>query len=67
MVVATALMSVNATWITAPGFMLPTAGLVSALFGVTSAFGLLSWVGYDACNLIFVIPFLVFGVGIDDM
>jgi predicted RND superfamily exporter protein len=37
------------------------------MFGVTSSFGLLSMVGYDGCNLIFVIPFLVIGIGIDDM
>lgn len=37
------------------------------MFGVTSSFGLLSMLGYDGCNLIFVIPFLVIGIGIDDM
>jgi len=67
MLAATFMMSLGSTWITAPGFLLPSTGLVSALFGVTSAFGFLSWFGYDGCSLIFVIPFLVFGVGIDDM
>lgn len=37
------------------------------MFGVTSSFGLMAWIGYDGCNLIFVIPFLVIGLGIDDM
>lgn len=67
MFVATLLMSLNTTCVTAPGILLPTAGIMSAMFGVSSAFGLLSFVGYPACNLVFVTPFLVFGVGIDDM
>ena len=40
---------------------------MSATFGVTSAFGLLSLLGYRGCNLMFVTPFLIFGIGIDDM
>lgn len=37
------------------------------MFGMTSAFGFMSLIGYDGCSLIFVIPFLVIGIGIDDM
>ena len=61
------LMSINTNWVTSPGALLPSAGIMSAVFGLTSAFGLLSYIGYDGCNLIFVIPFLVIGIGIDDM
>lgn len=42
-------------------------GILSAMFGVSSSFGLMSIIGFDGCNLIFVIPFLVIGIGIDDM
>ena len=64
---ATVLMSLGSTWVTSPGFLLPFAGIMAATFGITSGFGFLSFVGYPGCNLIFVTPFLVFGVGIDDM
>lgn len=66
-IIATILMSVDTNWVTAPGMLLPSAGIYSALFGITSSYGLLSWFGYEACNLVFMIPFLVIGVGIDDM
>jgi predicted RND superfamily exporter protein len=61
------LMSINSNWITSPGALLPSVGITSAVFGLTSAFGFLSYIGYNGCNLIFVIPFLVIGIGIDDM
>ena len=64
---ATILMSIDTNCITAPGMLLPTAGILSATFGITSAFGFLSYIGYKSCNLSFVAPFLVIGVGIDDM
>lgn len=67
MIFAILFMSFNTNWVTSPGFILPFAGIMSAMFGITSAFGFLSFVGYPACNLIFVIPFLVIGIGIDDM
>ena len=60
-------MSVNTNCLTSPGMLLPMSGIFSALFGITSSFGLLSFIGYPGCNLIFVIPFLVIGIGIDDM
>lgn len=64
---STLLMSLFTNIITSPGLTLPSAGLFSAVFGMTSAFGLLGYLGYEACALVFVVPFLVIGVGIDDM
>ena len=61
------LMSINTNWVTSPGLLLPSIGITSAMFGITSAFGFLSLIGYGGCNLIFVVPFLVVGIGIDDM
>ena len=61
------LMSINSTWVTSPGIMLPLSGILSALFGFLSSLGVLSMCGYPSCNLVFVTPFLVFGIGIDDM
>lgn len=67
MIFACLLMTITSNCITSPGLLLPMMGITSAMFGVTSAFGLMALVGYDGCNLIFVIPFLVIGIGIDDM
>lgn len=67
MLFSSILMSLNSNCITSPGVILPLSGISSAIFGMTSAFGLLSYLNYPGCNLIFVIPFLVFGIGIDDM
>ena len=64
---AIALMSFNTTWITSPGILLPMAGIMSALFGMLSGFGFLAMIGYKGCSLIFVIPYLLIGIGIDDM
>lgn len=66
-VLASILMSIGTDCISAPGMLLPTAGILSAGFGITSAFGFLSYIGYKSCNLSFVAPFLVIGVGVDDM
>lgn len=55
------LMSLKSNMITSPGIMLPLSGILSATFASTSSFGFLSYVGYPACNLIFVIPFLILG------
>ena len=67
MVFSSVLMSLGTDCVTSPGVALPMSGIASASFGMTSAFGLLAWCGYDACNLIGVVPFLVIGIGIDDM
>lgn len=67
MTFAAILMSINSNCITSPGYLLPLAGIASAMFGISSSFGLLALLGYPGCNLIFVIPFLVIGIGIDDM
>ena len=64
---ASILMSFNTNWITSPGFLLPFSGIMSAIFGLTSGFGFLAMIGYKGCSLIFVIPYLVLGIGIDDM
>ena len=61
------MMSFNTNCVTSPGVLLPISGIFSAMFAITSAFGLLSYLSYPGCNLIFVIPFLVIGIGIDDM
>lgn len=66
-IMASILMSLGTTCITSPGMILPMAGIYSALFGLSSAFGLLSLIGFKNCNLSFTAPFLVIGVGIDDM
>jgi hypothetical protein len=47
--------------ITSPGFILPTSGIFSTIFGISSSFGGLSLLNYSACNLIFIIPLLVLG------
>lgn len=60
-------MSMGSNLITSPSYVLPIAGVASAFFGITSSFGLCSYLNYPGCNLIFVIPFLVVGIGIDDM
>ena len=67
MIFAIILMSFNTTWITSPGVLLPMAGITSAMFGLTSGFGFLAMIGYKGCSLIYVIPYLVLGIGIDDM
>jgi hypothetical protein len=59
---ATIFMSINSNKITSPGLILPSAGIFSAMFGITSSIGTLSYFGYPACVLIFVIPFLVMGM-----
>jgi predicted RND superfamily exporter protein len=64
---AVLLMSLNTTCTTSPGVFVPLTGVFSAIFSLTSSFGLLGLLGYPACNLILVIPFLVLGIGIDDM
>jgi predicted RND superfamily exporter protein len=61
------LMSINSNCLTSPGFMLPMSGILCAVFGMTSSFGLLAYLNYPGCKLILVIPFLVIGIGIDDM
>jgi hypothetical protein len=58
---ATLFMSINTTLITSPGIMLPSAGIFSALFGISSSFGFLALCGFDACMLVYVLPFLVMG------
>jgi predicted RND superfamily exporter protein len=37
------------------------------LFGLLSGFGFLALCGVQGCSLIFVIPYLIIGIGIDDM
>lgn len=66
-VFATVLMSYKSNVVTSPGLILPFSGIMSAFFGLTSSIGLMSIIGYEGCSLIFVIPFLVLGIGIDDM
>jgi hypothetical protein len=58
---ATVFMSINTNRITSPGVVLPAAGIFSAIFGITSAFGFLALCGYDGCTFIYVLPFLVMG------
>ena len=58
---ATIFMSIGSNMVTSPGIILPAAGIFSALFGVSSSIGLLSFLRYNACSLIFTIPFLVLG------
>lgn len=52
MIFSTLLMSLRTDCITSPGYLLPMSGILSAVFGMTSAFGLLSFFNYPACNLI---------------
>ena len=61
-VFATILMSFKTNLITSPGFILPSAGILSAAFACTSSIGFMSLINYSACNLVFVIPFLVLGM-----
>ena len=61
------LMSACLNMDTSPGLVLPFTGLLSAVFGITSALGLLSMIGYAGCGFIVMVPFLVLGVGINDM
>ena len=55
------LMSACSTMVTSPGFILPFSGVLSAVFGLTSAIGLLSLIGYAGCGFIVMVPFLVLG------
>jgi hypothetical protein len=50
------LMSINSNCITSPGVMLPMSGILSAVFGMTSSFGLMALLNYSGCKLIMVIP-----------
>ena len=50
------LMSIKSNCLTSPGYMLPLSGILSAVFGMSSAFGLLSLVGYHGCKLVLVVP-----------
>ncbi len=52
MIFSTLLMSLKTDCITSPGYLLPLSGILSAMFGMSSAFGLLSFFNYPACNLI---------------
>ena len=61
MVFAIIFMSLGSNIITSPGILLPSVGIFSAFFGVTSSYGLLSFLGYPSCSLIAIIPFLVLG------
>ena len=61
MMFATIFMSIKSNCITSPGLILPTAGILSAMFGFLSSYGFLSYVGYSACNLVMVVPFLIIG------
>lgn len=55
------LMSFGTNIITSPGFILPFSGVLSAVFGLTSAVGFLSIIGYASCGFIVAVPFLVLG------
>ena len=59
---ATILMSLDSNMLAPPWIISPMAGILSAFFGVSSSFGLLSLLEYPACNLVGVIPFLVLGM-----
>jgi hypothetical protein len=61
MIFAIIFMPIGCNMVTSPGFILPTTGIFSTLFGISSSFGGLSLLGYSACNLIFIIPLLVLG------
>jgi patched domain-containing protein len=61
------LMSFGSNCITTPGIILPLAGILSAGYGLVSAVGLLSLFGFKCANIIIVVPFLILGIGIDDM
>jgi hypothetical protein len=50
------LMSINSNCITSPGVLLPMSGILSAVFGMTSSFGLMALLNYPGCKLILVIP-----------
>ena len=54
-------MSFGSNKITSPGMILPAAGIFSAVLGVSSSTGFLSFIGFPACSLIAPIPFLVMG------
>lgn len=60
-VFAIILMSINTNLLTTPCILLPIAGIASAAFGLFSAMGLMSIVGYECCRLVIVVPFLVLG------
>ncbi|KAK7501184.1 hypothetical protein BaRGS_00007669 [Batillaria attramentaria] len=47
--------------------LLANAGVLAAGMGIMAAFGLLSFVGVHFVNICGVVPFLVLGIGVDDM
>ena len=52
MIFSTLLMSLKTDCITSPGYVLPLSGILSSVFGMSSAFGLLSFLNFPACNLV---------------
>ncbi|XP_062600352.1 patched domain-containing protein 3-like [Saccostrea cucullata] len=43
------------------------AGILAALLAITASFGLVSGTGFEVTTVVGVVPFLVIGIGIDDM
>ena len=48
-------------------FLLGLGGIMTIIIGITTAFGFVMFIGYEFISFAGVIPFLVFGVGIDNI
>ncbi|XP_076441426.1 patched domain-containing protein 3-like [Babylonia areolata] len=47
--------------------LLANAGVLAATMGIMACFGLFAFVGVQFVNIVGVVPFLVLGIGVDDM
>ncbi|CAF1250096.1 unnamed protein product [Adineta ricciae] len=65
-VVATICLSIRSTFAQSPMY-LSGSGVLATMLGLVSGFGICLLVGIPMCPLVFVTPFLVIGVGTDDM
>jgi len=64
--VATFCLSLRAPFSESPVY-LSAVGVFATLLGLISGFGFCSLIGVPICSLVFVTPFLIIGVGTDDM
>ncbi|CAF0952022.1 unnamed protein product [Adineta steineri] len=65
-IVATICLSVRGPFAQSPAY-LSGVGVTATMLGLVSGFGFCSLIGIPMCSLVFVTPFLIIGVGTDDM
>ncbi|CAF1045952.1 unnamed protein product [Rotaria sordida] len=65
-IVATICLSIRGPLAQSPAY-LSAIGVLATMLGLVSGFGFCSLIGIPMCSLIFATPFLIIGVGTDDM